>query len=173
MKNLLLIGGTMGVGKTTTCQVMKKMLNKCVYLDGDWCWDMHPFQVTEETKQMVMENICFLLNSFISCSAYETIIFSWVMHQQSIIDDILSRLDISHCRVHAVSLVCEEHALLNRLLKDLNAGIRDRNSIERSIERIPLYESLNTRKLDVTHITPETAADRIVHQILLENSNDI
>jgi broad-specificity NMP kinase len=111
MKNIYLIGGTMGVGKTTTCQIIKNKLNNSVFLDGDWCWDMHPFQVTEETKQMVLENICFLLNSFIKCSAYENIVFCWVMHEQTIIDYIVSRLDTSDCKVHSISLVCSEQAL--------------------------------------------------------------
>ncbi|MBQ0125795.1 MAG: AAA family ATPase, partial [Clostridiales bacterium] len=39
MKTLYLIGGTMGVGKTTVCQQLKKELDKAVFLDGDWCWD--------------------------------------------------------------------------------------------------------------------------------------
>jgi broad-specificity NMP kinase len=34
MKNIYLIGGTMGVGKTTTCQIIKNKLNNCVFLDG-------------------------------------------------------------------------------------------------------------------------------------------
>lgn len=71
MKNLYLIGGTMGVGKTTTCQIMKRKLNNSVFLDGDWCWDMDPFIVNEETKKIVMENICFLLNNYIKSSVYE------------------------------------------------------------------------------------------------------
>lgn len=50
MKNVYLIGGTMGVGKTAACQSMKGKLNSSVFLDGDWCWDMHPFQVSDETK---------------------------------------------------------------------------------------------------------------------------
>lgn len=50
MKKLYLIGGTMGVGKTTTCQVLKRKLDKSVFVDGDWCWDMHPFIVDEEKK---------------------------------------------------------------------------------------------------------------------------
>ncbi|MGF0031660.1 AAA family ATPase [Bariatricus sp. SGI.154] len=81
MKNIYLIGGMMGVGKTTTCRILKNKLPNCVFLDGDWCWDMHPFQVTPKIKKMVMENICFLLNQFIRCSAYENIIFCWVMHE--------------------------------------------------------------------------------------------
>ena len=39
MKTLYLIGGTMGVGKTTVSQQLKKDLANSVFLDGDWCWD--------------------------------------------------------------------------------------------------------------------------------------
>lgn len=162
MKNLFLIGGTMGVGKTATCQVIKDKLNRSVFLDGDWCWDMHPFQVTEETKQMVIENICFLLNNFIKCSAYENIIFCWVMHQQTIIDDIMSRLDTTNCIVHSISLICNEQALQVRLRKDIQSGIRTEDIIRRSIERIPLYKKLNTYKVDVSEMTSEQAANFII-----------
>ena len=70
MKTLYMIGGTMGVGKTTVCQQLKQDLPNSVFLDGDWCWDASPFQVTDETKAMVTNNICYLLNNFLKCSAY-------------------------------------------------------------------------------------------------------
>ena len=57
MKNLYIIGGTMGVGKTTVSQIMKMKLCNSVFLDGDWCWDSNPFRVTEETKEMVIQYI--------------------------------------------------------------------------------------------------------------------
>lgn len=60
-KKLYLIGGTMGVRKTTFCQILKKKMDKAVFLDGDWCWDADPFLVNDETKKIVMENISFLL----------------------------------------------------------------------------------------------------------------
>ncbi len=162
MKNIYLIGGTMGVGKTATCRIMKYKLNNSVFLDGDWCWDMHPFQVTDETKKMVQENSCFLLNNFIKCSLYENIIFCWVMHEQHIIDYITSHINTQNCKVHAISLVCSEAALQARLIKDVEAGIRTEDIIKRSVERLPLYEKLNTIKVDVSDITPEQAADYII-----------
>jgi broad-specificity NMP kinase len=165
MKNVFLVGGTMGVGKTTTCQIIKNKLNNSVFLDGDWCWDMHPFQVTEETKKMVVDNICFLLNNFINCSAYENIVFCWVMHEQKIIDNIVSCLDTANCKVHLISLVCNEQALQDRLRKDIDAGIRTEDVICRSIERIPLYEKLNTKKVDVSKIIPEQVADYIMQNL--------
>ena len=77
MKKLYLIGGTMGVGKTTTCQVLKRKLDRSVFIDGDWCWDMHPFMVNEETKKLVLENICMLLNNDLKCSVFDHIIFCY------------------------------------------------------------------------------------------------
>lgn len=162
MKNIYLIGGTMGVGKTTTCRIMKQKLENSVFLDGDWCWDMHPFQVTDETKQMVIGNICFLLNSFMKCSAFENIVFCWVMHEQGIIDEILSHLDTTGFRVHLISLVCDKQALQARLGKDVDAGIRTEDIVRKSVERIPLYEVLGTVKVDVSKRSPEQAADFII-----------
>lgn len=124
---------------------------------------MHPFQVTSETKKMVMENICFLLNQFIHCSAYENIIFCWVMHEQAIIDEILSKLDTEDCMVYSISLVCDADRLRERLQKDVDAGIRSEDVIERSIARIGLYEKLNTEKINVSHITPTQAAEKIIN----------
>ena len=49
MKTLYMVGGTMGIGKTTVCQQLKQDLPNSVFLDGDWCWDASPFQVTDET----------------------------------------------------------------------------------------------------------------------------
>ena len=115
MKNLYIIGGTMGVGKTTVSRLLMKKLPNSVFLDGDWCWDSSPFVVTSETKAMVIDNICHLLNNFLHCSAYENVIFCWVMHQQDIIDDILKELDTSNCCVYTISLTSDEYALTNRL----------------------------------------------------------
>ncbi len=150
MKTLFLIGGTMGVGKTTVCNCLNEKLDNSVFLDGDWCWNANPFQVNDETKEMVMQNICFMLNQFIHCSAYENIIFCWVMHIQSIIDEIIGNLDLSECNIKVISLVCDERTLRDRLEKDVANGIRKADVIERSIERIELYNELNSVKINTT-----------------------
>lgn len=161
MKKLYMIGGTMGVGKTAVSQALKKLLDRAVFLDGDWCWDADPFVVNDETKEMVVRNICFLLNSFLRCGAYENVVFCWVMHEQGIRDGILSRLDLTGCEVKAVSLVCSQRALRARLEKDIAAGIRQPDVTERSLRRLPLYELLDTVNVDTTDLTPEEAADLI------------
>lgn len=161
MKNLIFINGTMGVGKTTTSQILKKKLPNAVFLDGDWCWDMSPFIVTDETKSMVEDNITYLLNNFISCSEYENIIFCWVMHEQSIIDDILSRLNTKECTIYKYSLVCSEESLISRINKDIDNGIRDEGVIARTVARLKNYYNMDTTKIDVSDIGAEKAAEII------------
>ena len=158
MKRLYLIGGPMGVGKTTVCRELQRRLDRSVFLDGDWCWDAHPFQVTEETKAMVTENICFLLNNFLHCSAYDHVIFCWVLHQQDILDGLLSCLDTRGCEVRAVSLTAMPEALSARIEADIQAGRRDEGALARSLSYLPLYEALDTEKLDVSRLTPKEAA---------------
>lgn len=161
MKTLYLIGGTMGVGKTTISQQLKHDLPNSVFLDGDWCWDASPFQVTEETKAMVLENICYLLNNFLHCSAYENVVFCWVMHQQAIINSIIEKVDTKNCDVKCISLLVDEKNLRERLTADIENGIRRRDVIERSVEKIALYQELNTIKIDTSNKTVQVIVEEI------------
>lgn len=163
MKTLYLIGGTMGVGKSTVARRLRDQLPGAVMLDGDWCWDARPFVVTDETRAMVLDNICHLLGNFLRCSAYEHVVFCWVMHEQAIIDSILERLPLAAtgARVVSVSLTCSEAALRKRLEGDVAAGLRDEEVIERSVARLPLYRALDTTLIDTTGLAPEAVAAAI------------
>ena len=161
MKHLYMIGGPMGVGKTAVCKALNTQLDRSVFLDGDWCWAMHPFIVTEETKAMVTGNIVHLLSSFLRCSEFEHVIFCWVMHEQSIIDGLLQKLPLDACEVHAISLICREDVLKQRLQKDIDAGIRTQDVIARSLARLPLYDALHTMKIDTSALTIQQTAQKI------------
>ena len=163
MKDLYLIGGAMGVGKTAVGQQLKRELPNSVFLDGDWCWYADPFRVTEETKAMVLENICFLLGNFLRCTAYDHVIFCWVMHQQEIIDSILSKLKTEDCRIHCVSLVCGPDVLEKRLCGDIAEGIRTPDILEKSLSYLSLYRPLHTEKIDASELSVQQAADMIAH----------
>ena len=161
MKRLYMIGGPIGVGKTAACRQLQQLLERSVFPDGDWCWDMEPFQVTAETKAMVQGNIAFLLGQFLRCSAYETVIFCWVMHQREIIQELLASLPLEGVEVRAVSLLATAETLQARIGKDVAAGLRTWDVLERSLQRLPLYQDLPTEKLWVDDLTPQQAAQRL------------
>ena len=55
MKKLIIINGTMGVGKSTVSKELNQRLKKSIWLDGDWCWMMNPWDFSEENKSMVLD----------------------------------------------------------------------------------------------------------------------
>ena len=161
MKTFYLIGGPMGVGKTAACQILKKKLDRCVFLDGDWCWDMDPFVVNDETKALVLDNICSVLNRFLSCTVFNNVVCCWVLHQQEIWDTILTRIDTRGWKVVCVSLTASPEVLTDRLKKDIAQGSRQPDVIQRSLDRLPLYQNLRTVRIDTTGLTPEETAAEI------------
>ena len=163
MKTLYLIGGTLGVGKTAVGCRLKEVLFNSVFLDGDWCWDANPFRITEETKKMVMRNITYLLNNFLKCSAYENIIFCWVMHEQSIINCIIDNLNVDNCRVKIISLIASEITLRKRLKFDVANGLRTADVINRSLTRASMYKILDTVKINTDNKTIAEISDEIIN----------
>lgn len=159
MKRLWLIGGPMGVGKSSAGRLLRDRLPRSVYLDGDWCWDARPFVVTEETKAMVLQNIRFLLENFLHCSEYENVVLTWVMHRQEILDELTRKLP--DCETIAVSLLCAEAELRRRLERDIAAGLREPDVLERAAAYLPLYSALRSFKLDTTRLSPEKTAEAI------------
>lgn len=161
MKKLIFINGTMGVGKTTVSQKLKLLLKESVFLDGDWCWDMNPFTVNEETKNMVLNNIAYLLNNFLNCSQYRYIIFCWVMHEESIMEEIIKRIDNYQYQLLKFSIICSEEKLKERITRDIENGKREIKVLERSIERIELYKNMDTIKINTDTLTPDKVAEKI------------
>lgn len=150
MKTLYMIGGTMGVGKTTVCQQLKQDLQNSVFIDGDWCWDASPFQVTDETKAMVIDNICHLLNNFLKCSVYKNIIFCWVMHEQRIINSIIEKLDTKNCTVHCISLIVNEKCLQDRLSNDIEKVFGQRIFSKEALQEFHFIKHSTPLKLTQT-----------------------
>ena len=165
MKNLVFVNGTMGAGKSTVARQLRDLLAPAVYLDGDWCWDMQPFVVNDETKAMVMDNIAFLLNRFLRCTACDTVVFCWVMHQQAIVDELLARLERKSVRFSLFTLTLSEQALIRRLRRDIEAGLRSEDVLARSCARLPLYETMNSVKIDVSQISAQEAAAQIAAMV--------
>lgn len=157
MKHVYLIGGPMGIGKSTICNQLNQNLDHSVFLDGDWCWNMDPFIVNQDTKNMVLDNITHCLNNFIHTPGIENIIFCWVMHKQDIIDKIIQKLDTEGVDIHLISLICEKEELIKRMLIDR----RDNQTIRKSLQYLELYKDLDTQKIDVTTLDVQKTIDKI------------
>ena len=84
------------------------------------------------------------------------------MHQQSIIDSIIKKLDAQKCDVKHISLITDEINLRKRLTVDVENGIRSEDVMDRSVARIPMYQTLNTIKIDTSNKTVQMIVDEII-----------
>lgn len=166
MKNLILVNGSMGVGKSSTCEALLDRLQPAAYLDGDWCWMIRPWSVNARTIAMVEQNIAFLLNRYLDLPEIENVIFGWVMHRPEIVLKTIEAVQRPDLRVNVFTLVCERAALQERMERDISNGRRTRDNLDRSLERLPLYEAMPWPKLDVTALDPRQAAEWIATQVL-------
>ena len=173
MKQLILINGPMGVGKSSVCTELLPLLSPAVFLDGDWCWNMSPFMVTEETRTMVLDNITHLLNNFLRCSEYRFIIFCWVMHTQAIVDSVLERLDLVGVKVTLITLTASPEALSARILADIARKVRSAGVLSRSLERLPLYRDMESVKIEVSSITAKEAAENIAEMLFKKSETNL
>lgn len=157
MKKLIIVSGTMGVGKSATCRLLYKMAPRSVWLDGDWCWLMNPWNNCQENREMVMKNISTLLRAYLANSTIDNVIFSWVLHKKEIIDDLLERLSGSDYDLFGFALVCSPEALSGRMLAD---G-REEDQIMASKDRLHLYYEIGWEVLDTTSLDECQAAKHI------------
>ena len=146
-KKLIIINGTIGVGKTAVCKRLYKKLENSVWLDGDWCWMMNPFKVAEEKKRMVEDNITHLLRNFLNNPDFEYVIFSWIIHQEIIYKILLDKLQSFDFDLIKITLMCSEDELLERLKRDN----RSDEEIRKSLEYFDCYPKLDSTKIDTTN----------------------
>jgi broad-specificity NMP kinase len=164
-KTLVIVNGTMGVGKTTTCRLLLERLTPGAYLDGDWCWNINPFAVTTENQDMVIGNIVHLLRGYLTNTSLRYVIFGWVLHKSEIFDAVLRPLEDLAFETHKVTLTCSPAQLSGRLSADVAAGHPQADVIERAVARLALYDTLDTSKLDVGTKSAAEAADEIAGMV--------
>ena len=94
MKQLIVIIGPNGVGKSTTAKEILKKRPHTAYVDSDWCRMMNPFEFTEITKQTVEENIYCFLRNYLDCDDIDTVLFTYAWHgeRKEIYEKVIGRL---------------------------------------------------------------------------------
>ena len=162
MKTLIIINGAMGVGKTEISKSLYKKLNNSVWLDGDWCWMMNPFIPNEINRKMVIENINFLLKNFLENPNIEYVIFNWVIHLEEIYDLFLNEFKEMEFDLKKFTLVCSEEELIKRVNSDFEKNGRTDRNVNDCIERLRMYQNMNTIKIDTTNIPIADTIDKIL-----------
>lgn len=161
LTKLIIINGAPGVGKSTVGNLLFSRLQNIAILDGDDVWRINPFEVTDNTRDIVERNIAFVLRNYLE-AAYEYVILVWVLHQQSIIDCLLSKLDDLKFKVYIFTLICDEETLLERRCQQGKEG----RELEVALDRLRQCLMLETEKLDTGAMKPDEIVDMIIESVV-------
>jgi len=156
---LVFITGAPGIGKTEAARRLFERLENSAWLDGDDVWRMNPFRVDDTTIALAHSNIESVLRNYLA-AGFSYVIFSWVLHQQAIIDRILKGLEGLEYELSVFTLVSDEGTLLSRLGESASQGKR-----ELALLRLRQSKQLQTTKIDTSHRQPNDIVDEIVKMV--------
>ena len=113
-KKLILISGSPCVGKTAVGTRLFESYYNSAYLDGDWCWCVHPFSVTDPRLRNGDKSMSFVLSNYLD-SDFETVFFtSVVLTDARIREGILNGITSKDYTIIAFTLTCSEETLKKR-----------------------------------------------------------
>ena len=113
-KKLILISGSPCVGKTAAGTRLFESFDNSAYLDGDWCWCVHPFSVTDPRLRNGDRSMSFILSNYLD-SGFEYVFFtSVILTDPAIRERILSGITAEDYQVIGFTLTCSEETLKKR-----------------------------------------------------------
>lgn len=113
-KKLILISGSPCVGKTAVGTRLFESYDNSAYLDGDWCWCVHPFSVTDPRLRSGDKSMSFVLSNYLD-SGFEHVFFtSVVLTDPQIRERILNGITAQGYRTIGFTLTCSPETLKKR-----------------------------------------------------------
>jgi thymidylate kinase len=168
VKNLIIINGAPGMGKTTTSEKLREILPNNVMLDCDCFMWSTPYVATEEAELIRYENIAFCTNNYLRCSSWLNVIVNWVFVSQKELDKILSLVDLTDVSVHTFSLICRNDIWKNRMESDtVNLNRNIETTYLKWSKRITdgYYNRIRSNIIDTSDMTAKEVALKIASEL--------
>ena len=113
-KKLILISGSPCVGKSAVGERLFESYDNSAYLDGDWCWCVHPFSVTDRRLRNGDKSMSFILSNYLD-SDFEYVFFTSVtLTDARIREGILNGITAREYGIIGFTLTCSEETLKKR-----------------------------------------------------------
>lgn len=166
MKNFLFLCGPNGIGKTTICKEIVRVLPNSAYVDSDPCRVMNPFVLDDDTIPTISKNISDMILNYFNCPIVQTVIFSYGFHgrRKEVFGNVISQISVFQYRFIPYLLCCSEDENMRRMIADKRSAER----IERAIhESRKAFEDVSYQRIDITGMSVSEAAGRIISEAKL------
>ena len=120
---IILINGSLGVGKTSVAEELLWKFEKAVHLDGDAIGAVHPFEIYDDERVDHLFRTLELLIRHHRESGYPDFVINYIFETPGQLADLIGRLSPLDPDIHAYRLTCGESEQAGRIRGRARAGL--------------------------------------------------
>ena len=155
---IIVINGSLGVGKTSTSWALMKLIDYCVMLDGDILGAVNPFELADSKRFDYFIDTMSHLIKFHKKNSYRHFVINYVFENATEFDKLIDKLHESDDHVRSFLLTCNREKQKARIIKRNNETVdgelkrsKELNGIlEQSSELGFIGEKIDTSDVDAT-----------------------
>jgi chloramphenicol 3-O-phosphotransferase len=161
---IIMINGSLGVGKSSVADELHWKFDKSVHLDGDYIGDVHPFEIYDEARIDHLYRTLELLVGFHLKNGYANFVINYVFESPESLQDLLALLRPLDDSIHVYWLTCDEPEGARRI------RLRRRNELDwelnrfvelQQIQRKAAKQGFIGKEVDTSGLTVEQVAEKI------------
>lgn len=161
---IIIINGSVGVGKSSTSWELAARFDQSFMLDGDFIGAVHPFEIYDQERVEYLYKTLFHLIKFHQDHGYSNFVINYVFeeaNQLKLLTDLLKTVDSD---IYAFWLTCDEAVQTERVIKRKpdHAWDLDRFVELNKIQRESSEKGFIGREIDTTHLSIPEVADKIL-----------
>ena len=112
---IIIINGSLGVGKSSVADELHRKFDKSVHLDGDCVGDVHPFEIYDDTRIDHLYRTLELLVCFHQKNGYHNFVINYVFESADSLQDLVDLLGPLDSPIHTYWLTCHEKEQAKRI----------------------------------------------------------
>lgn len=165
---IIIINGSVGVGKTSISFSVQERFKKSIMLDGDYIGAVHPFQIyNEERTKYLYQTITHLLK-FHYTNGYSNFVINYVFETPSQLQSLIDLLEPIDNEIHCFWLTCSNAENRKRVCQ------RNSDDLEWELNRFKELSSIQMEsaksgnigfQIDTTNCTIPQVTDSIWQRI--------
>ncbi len=161
---IIIINGSVGVGKSTVAEQLHWKFDKSVHLDGDYIGNVHPFEIYDEARIDHLYRTIELLVGFHQKNGYQNFVINYVFESSDSLQNLLELLRPLDPAIYVYWLTCEENEQAKRIQgrqSDDHDWELNRFIELHRIQREAARQGFIGIEVDTTHLTSEEVAEKI------------
>jgi len=173
---IIIINGSLGVGKTSVADQLHYKFDKSVNIDGDAVGDVHPFEIYDDARISHLYRTLELLVGFHQENGYHNFVINYVFESPDSLQDLLDLLHPLDPSIHTYWLTCDVGEQAKRIRN------RKRDELEWEFQRFVELQRIQAeaaqrgfigKRVDTTGLAPDEVANVVWKDVLAHRLPDI